>query len=339
MSLAKVFFAVFGVISLMIGCSEGEKGDSVAAANPYHDFGRVFQYDELSHELIIDNGTKSSVSIESFAPSCGCTTIDGELIGKTIPGDSSARVPVVFKTGSRQGKQTPIVAVGLVDKKGSQTLLLYEMEAYVDPEIVFSPDMLDFGVVSALAPKSLSKRLRLTPNVSSEFTVSKASIVSKCFETSEVVNCKDGSKFIDVCINTHELPKKAETVSGTLVLEFEGCRLPNKHVIVVARHEAPVTIVPTSFVAIANKSEFQSLRARIQHVSSVQVADFRCEDPRVRLALFDRSYGKDLLIEVATEEAFSASIAFDVVSKAVGSEVADRPRLMTIPVSVVSTNK
>jgi hypothetical protein len=92
----------------------------IVVASTKIDFGKQPQKITLNKAVVIRNGGKADLNIQSVTPSCGCTTVD---FPKVIRPGQSGKVRLKVDTGSSPGQHTKSVTIKSNDPE-KQTLVV-----------------------------------------------------------------------------------------------------------------------------------------------------------------------------------------------------------------------
>jgi hypothetical protein len=115
-------------------------GKVVLLDEPEHDFGRMSQFDERSHEFTIKNAGPGDLTLTEAGADCGCTVAnfaDGRKSLVLKPG-ASAPITVTFHSKDKSGKVK--LGVRIQTSDAAQPMLGLQIGATIYPPLVTMPD-------------------------------------------------------------------------------------------------------------------------------------------------------------------------------------------------------
>jgi len=108
------------------------------------------------HDFVYSNTGTSPVVIDRLQPSCHCTSAliasdrnpDGESLPYTLAPGASVKIHAAINLGmAPSGPVSRTVSIYL--KNQNEPAAIFTLTGTVEPDVVFSPSILDFGVISA----------------------------------------------------------------------------------------------------------------------------------------------------------------------------------------------
>lgn len=145
--------------------SKDGKYPAILVEEATHDFGTVYEGDEVQHAYTVKNTGESDLLLTKVKTSCGCTV--AEYTETPIPPGGEGVVDIVFKTRSKKGSQKKSIFVHSNDPRTPQQKLY--IQGHVQPEFWLEPrDRIDLGVIERgqeIAPQEVTVKWLADLNV------------------------------------------------------------------------------------------------------------------------------------------------------------------------------
>lgn len=224
----------------------------IAAINPpIFDFGTVLQAQTISHSFALVNQSDRELCVVAIKPSCTCTVVRDEALGKTIPPGGHLTIPVDFAVGERQGSVSSFVSIFVAATNAMKNL--YEVQAHMQgnalPEFTIEPDAINFG---SLKPgEQVSKTVAFMPGNAKNLEISDPVSTVKEFQVSLQKPPPNQSHSPWIAVITFRTPTntiRQETLSDVMQFKTSSERVPKASLYVVARIIPDMEIIPDMII-------------------------------------------------------------------------------------------
>lgn len=195
-------------------------GAELVADAPDFDFGEIVQGDKAEHTFHFRNAGDGDLVIEQVRSSCGCTA--ALLSATRIPSGGDGEVKAAFDSRGFRGPVSKSVYLYSNDRSKPVTEL--RVRAVVRPEVEFSPDPLDFGVLAA----GTTREFQVTVTNRGHHPLAFSSVratgegLSAHLRTDRLAPGESGVLFVKVAPSP-----ETRTLGGYLLLTAEGASSPN----------------------------------------------------------------------------------------------------------------
>lgn len=125
-------------------------GPTVNVPKPDHDFGTIYQGENVRHAFSFSNSGNAPLTIEKVSSSCGCTAALASA--KTLAPGESGEIQTSFDSTRFRGAVSKTVYLYTNDP--AQPMMQLHLNGKVQEEVALDPQMVNFGTV---APKRTVK--------------------------------------------------------------------------------------------------------------------------------------------------------------------------------------
>lgn len=144
------FFSGAAVCVTMLLSLTAWAAPTVSVPQPDHDFGTIYQGEQVRHAFVFSNSGKDSLNIEKVSSSCGCTAALASA--KSLAPGSSGEIQATFDSTRFRGAISKTVYLYTNDP--AQPVVQLHLKGNIQEELVIDPQQVNFGVV---APKRTVK--------------------------------------------------------------------------------------------------------------------------------------------------------------------------------------
>jgi hypothetical protein len=196
----------------------------VISESGFHDFGIVGQKETLRHNFILTNKSQIPLRILGSESSCGCTVADTgkDFFNSAIKMDEKIDFPVVFSTGTGQGKIAATITVyyeQVLAEPSAAPLWSSQVEviATIKPDYRIEPYEIDLGKINGLEVQKVN---------------SKFSIIADQLETLEIKDIRPSTDTMTTKLISHDGSKfeyeiSLDVTSFVATQEFNGNLIGN----------------------------------------------------------------------------------------------------------------
>jgi hypothetical protein len=135
--------AVFGA-SLLLSFAAWA-APAVSVPQPDHDFGTIYQGEQVRHTFMFSNSGKDTLVVEKVSSSCGCTAALASA--KTLAPGASSEVQATFDSTRFRGEISKTVYLYTNDP--AQPVVQMHLKGNVQEELTIDPQQVQFGTVSS----------------------------------------------------------------------------------------------------------------------------------------------------------------------------------------------
>jgi len=259
----------------------GRSGDAEVVVEPQgFDFADRRQAEELLYSFTLRNKLSYPITLVGIHSTCGCATVPGILVGRTIDAADSCELPVTLNTGNADGPVSGQVMVYY--RAGTSTRMCgLELSANVLPDYRVEPAALDFGKIDQLG--AVTKRVRIRPEMFPGFRVLGVRSSHRQFSARLAEeSAGQGVRHVDITFAAENV-WRTESFSAIVTVETNSPRAPRAEVAVRARLVPPVEIEPPSVVVRWDESGRVERRLRITSRAPSRLSAVRCPEPGVHV--------------------------------------------------------
>jgi hypothetical protein len=291
----------------------------VISESGFHDFGIVGQKETLRHNFILTNKSQIPLRIVGLESSCGCTVADTgkDFFNSAIKTNEKIDFPVVFSTGTGQGKIAATIAVYYQQVFEDPSIAplrksLVEVIATIKPDYQIEPYVIDLGKVNGLEVQKV---------------YSKFSIITDQLETLDIKEIRPSTDAITTKLISHNGSKyeyeisldvtsfvESQEFNGNIIIETNSKLIPQKLVKVCANYNAPISVTASS--VIISSEEAGNVEKQILISTSVpsQLAEVETLPNRfVRVSFDAEEISKNHTVNFFVEPCLDADIDEKIV--------------------------
>lgn len=118
-------------------------GPTVSVPKPDHDFGTIYQGENVRHAFSFSNSGNAPLTIEKVSSSCGCTAALASA--KTLAPGESGEIQTSFDSTRFRGAVSKTVYLYTNDP--AQPMMQLHLNGKVQEEVALDPQMVNFGTV------------------------------------------------------------------------------------------------------------------------------------------------------------------------------------------------
>lgn len=287
--------AVFSFEAAAAGAGAASTG-RLAFDAPGVDFGVVDQQTTLSHVFTMHNAGPGTLQIVAIMTGCHCAV--AELDSREIPPGGRARVRLEFNTCNFEGPIRKTITVRSSDPH--QPLADFYYRADVRAVFVFSPPVLDFGVVEPF--KRMEREVTLTETRGRRFAIRRVACADPALKA-ETSPCDSGGARHRLRVSFAP-QQNSGPFCVRLTAETDQMRFRDPSLLVIGTVAGAVRVEPTAlFLGMVRHGErFPPKRLIVRNTGPqpVEIRSVEPGDPALSAAVTTGAPGREFHVDLTT---------------------------------------
>jgi hypothetical protein len=291
--------AVLCGAALVLEAAGAAPAGRLAFDAPGVDFGVVDQQTTLSHVFTMRNTGAGVLQIVAIMTGCHCAV--AELDSREIPPGGCARVRLEFNTCNFEGPIRKTITVRSSDP--AQPLANFDYRADVRPVFVFSPPVLDFGVVEPL--KRLEREVTLAGTRGRRFAIRRIACADPGLRADFSPSDRGGSQYR---LRVSFAPQQnSGPFCARLTVETDQERYRDPSLLVIGTVAGSVRVEPAAlFLGMVRHGEkFPSKRLVVRNTGPlpIEIRSVNPGDPALSAAVTASTPGREFHIDLTARYA------------------------------------